>query len=66
MNHFAVHLKLAQHGKSTILQLKKKSEGRKGLSLEYPTLSAMASNPSRTGAKEGEEERNHLIGTDVI
>ena len=24
LNHFAVHLKLTQHGKSTILQLKKK------------------------------------------
>ena len=34
MNHFAVHLKLTQHGKSTILQLKKKRERDELSSLE--------------------------------
>ena len=30
MNHFAVHLKLTQHCKSTILQLKKKDKEQSG------------------------------------
>ena len=29
MNHFAVHLKLTQHCKSTILQLKKRKEKKR-------------------------------------
>ena len=29
LNHFAVHLKLMQHCKSTILQLKKKNKKKK-------------------------------------
>ena len=32
-NHFAVHLKLIQHCKSTILQLKKKKPRKKDLQL---------------------------------
>ena len=42
MNHFAVHLKLTQHGKSTILQFKKKKEKTSILVCDFSLKSYIA------------------------
>ena len=61
MNHFAVHLKLTQHCKSTILQFKKKKKKLALLLLRRTVMARMSKVGKHKGMWGG--QREHSMGT---